>query len=74
MHAERPGYEIQDILYGNAWFEGECESFEGRWVNLAFCRESDTAGAKTSVRAGRINVIATFFVIILASSDSSSDS
>ena len=49
-HAERLDYEIQDILYGNAWFERECESFEGLWVNLAFYRESDTAGAiKTSV-------------------------
>ena len=27
----------------------ECESFEGRSVNLAFYRESDTAGAKMSV-------------------------
>ena len=27
-HAERLGYEIQDILYGNAWFKQECESFE----------------------------------------------
>ena len=27
----------------------ECESFEGRWVNLAFYRESDTARAKMSV-------------------------
>ena len=48
-HAERIGYEIQDILYGNAWFEQECESFEGQWVILAFYRKSDTAGAKTSV-------------------------
>ena len=44
-HAERLGYAIQDILYGNAWFERECESFEGLWVNLAFYRELDTAGA-----------------------------
>ena len=27
----------------------ECESFESLWVNLAFYRESDTAGAKISV-------------------------
>ena len=27
----------------------ECESFEGRWVNLVFYRESDTARAKMSV-------------------------
>ena len=32
-HAERLGYEIQDILHGKAWFEQECESFEGLWVN-----------------------------------------
>ena len=48
-HAKRLGYEIQDILYGNAWIKQECESFEGLWVNLAFYRESDTAGARTSV-------------------------
>ena len=47
-HAERLSYEIQDILLGKAWFEQECESFEGLWVNLiAFYHESDTAGAKT---------------------------
>ena len=38
-HAEKLGYEIQDILYGNARFEQECESFEGLWVKLAFYRE-----------------------------------
>ena len=48
-NAERLGYGIQDILYGNASLEQECESFEGVWVNLAFYRESDTAGTKTSV-------------------------
>ena len=48
-HAERLGYEIQDILYGNSCFEQACESFEGLWVNLSFYRESDTAGTKTSV-------------------------
>ena len=35
-HAQTLGYEIQDILYGNAWFEQECESFDGLWVSLAF--------------------------------------
>ena len=44
-HAERLSYDIQDILYGNAWFEQECESFKGPWVNLAFYCESDTAQA-----------------------------
>ena len=50
MQAERLGNEIQDIFYGNAWFEQESESFEGLWVNLAFYRESDSWGhCKTSV-------------------------
>ena len=48
-NAERLGYEIQDILYGNASLEQECESFKGVWVNLAFYRKSDTAGAETAV-------------------------
>ena len=49
-HAEKLSYEIQDVLYENAWFEQECESFEGLLVNLAFYRKSDTVGAiKTSV-------------------------
>ena len=50
MAMETVQWSIQDILYGNALFERECESFEGLWVNLAFYRELNTAGAiKTSV-------------------------
>ena len=49
-YAERLSYEIQDILHENAWFEQECESFEGLWVILAFYRKSDTAAGANKKR------------------------